>query len=74
MTLHDTDELTCPRCGDVLEGDFGPTEPDVGSEVRIPFDCPTCEAPLEVVMESALPEGSGLDVWVEDRRTGDNGA
>ena len=72
MSLHDTDEATCPRCGDVLEGDFGPTTPEVGTEVRIPLECSGCEAPLEVVMSSA-EDAIGLEVWVEDRRESNGG-
>lgn len=72
MALHDVDQLTCPRCGHLFEDQ--PEDADSGVEVsgdtdqiRLHFDCPTCEAPLAIVIESALPEAIGADVWVEDR-------
>jgi len=72
--LHDTGELTCPRCGAVLDDvdEHAPEEELVGKGddelLRAPFDCPDCGAPLELVVESALPEALGVDVYVEDRR------
>lgn len=74
MALHDTGELTCPRCGETLEGDFGKVETstsekdDEEAAIRTAINCPECGAPLEVVIESALPEAIGVDVWVEDRQ------
>lgn len=74
MALHDTDELTCPRCGELLEGDFGTVTPSTSGEgaeemeIRTPIECPACTAPLEIVIESALPEAIGVDIYVEDRR------
>lgn len=70
MSLHDAGELTCPRCGDLLEGDFGTVETsiDEDSQIRTEIECPDCGAPLDVVIESALPEAIGVDIWVEDRR------
>ena len=40
-------------------------------QVRVETECPGCEAVLEVVTEAA-PDGSGDDVWVEDRRDNEN--
>lgn len=66
--MHDTGELTCPRCGEQLEGDFGTVNVSTGDEqIRTEIECPNCGAPLDVVMESALPDALGMDVWVEDR-------
>lgn len=71
MALHDTGELTCPRCGTALET-AGEVRPNVDrSKARVPVDCPDCGAPLEVILTSAAPEAIGLDVWVEDRRSPD---
>lgn len=70
--LHDTGELTCPRCGELLEGDFGEVTADVSDgAIRTPFDCPECDAPLVLVVENAFPEAIGVDVWVEDRHEDD---
>lgn len=67
--LHDVDELTCPRCGATLEGDFGQVPVDVDdNQIRTALDCPACDAPLALGVESAAPEALGVDVWVEDRR------
>lgn len=70
--LHDTGEPTCPRCGEVLEDVKSKISTDAAGEgdefVRAPFDCPECGAPLAVVVESALPEAVGVDVYIEDRR------
>jgi transcription elongation factor Elf1 len=62
------DTLRCPACGELLEGDAGdvPTSIDDG-EIRVAVDCPACGAPLEIVIESALPEALGVDVTVEPR-------
>jgi predicted nucleic acid-binding Zn ribbon protein len=71
--LHDTGELTCPRCGTVLKGDFGTVPVDTSKDqIRIEIDCPECSAPLVALMEMALPEALGVDMWVEDRE-GDDG-
>lgn len=67
--LHDAGELDCPRCGAVIED--ASLEDPTGSfdeELRAEFDCPDCGAPLELVIESALPEALGVDIWLEDRR------
>ena len=73
--MHETDELTCPRCGETLEGDFGEVAVSTGDEqIRTEIECPNCGAPLDIVMESALPEALGMDVWVEDRKEGDDGS
>jgi DNA-directed RNA polymerase subunit RPC12/RpoP len=71
MMLHEEDELTCPRCGEVLNGDFGTVDTKISNEsdqVRTEIDCPDCDAPLDLVIESALPDALGFDIWVEDRR------
>lgn len=62
------DVLRCPTCDEVLEGDFGevPTAVEDG-EIRVAFDCPACGAPLEIVVESALPDALGVDLTVERR-------
>lgn len=62
------DVLRCPTCDDVLEGDAGtvPASVDDG-EIRVPFDCPACGAPLTIVVESALPDALGVDTSVEPR-------
>lgn len=66
--LHETGELTCPRCGETLEGDFGKVSARVeNGQIRTEIECPYCSAPLEVVVENALPDALGVDVWVEDR-------
>lgn len=70
MALHDTDELTCPRCGASLAGIT--TDVSTVSEeerISVPVDCPGCEAPLDLVITSAQPEALGVDVFVEDRRS-----
>jgi DNA-directed RNA polymerase subunit RPC12/RpoP len=67
--LHDTGELTCTRCGELLEGDFGKVGVSTSDEqTRTNIECPECGAPLQVVIESALPEALGVDIWIEDRR------
>jgi hypothetical protein len=40
-------------------------------QVRPEFDCPDCDAPLVLVIESALPDGVGVDMWVENRHPTD---
>lgn len=68
--LHDTDDLTCPRCGASLAGittDVS-TVPDE-ERIRVPVACPDCEAPLDLVITSAQPEAIGVDVFVVDRRS-----
>lgn len=67
--LHDTDDLTCPRCGASLAGIT--TDGSTVSEeerLRVPVDCPDCDAPLDLVITSAQPDAIGVDVFVEDRR------
>lgn len=70
MSLHDTGELTCSRCGeslaDAIDGEVSAATVD--EQIRVATECPTCEAPIAVVVEAAMPEALGLDVWVEDRR------
>lgn len=70
--LHDTGELTCPRCGVTFED--GALDAPTGSydeQVLSEFDCPDCDAPLVLVIESALPDAVGVDMWVEDRHPTD---
>jgi predicted RNA-binding Zn-ribbon protein involved in translation (DUF1610 family) len=64
-----TDEgLRCPNCGEALEGDAGEVPVSIEDEViRVPFDCPECDAPLTITVESALPEAIGVDLSVERR-------
>jgi len=73
---HDTDDVTCPRCGTSLKGGFQAGAVDMeaavaaleaGETVRVPIECPECDAPLELV--ETLPKGKAtVDVWIEDRR------
>jgi DNA-directed RNA polymerase subunit RPC12/RpoP len=71
--LHDTDELTCPRCGVVLEGDFGTVNVEMSDDqIRTPIECPDCDAPLEVVVEMAPSDALGVEMWVEDRHQQDD--
>jgi predicted RNA-binding Zn-ribbon protein involved in translation (DUF1610 family) len=68
-----TDEdLRCPDCGELLEGDAGevPVSVDDGV-IRVPFDCPACRAPLTITVESALPEALGVDFSIERRDAGE---
>jgi transcription initiation factor IIE alpha subunit len=68
-----TDEgLRCPDCGELLEGDAGEVPVSVEDGViRVPFDCPECDAPLAITVESALPEALGVDLTVERRDAGE---
>lgn len=69
MSLHDTGDLTCPRCSESLAGEIGgELSASVDEQIRVAANCPECDAPVEIVVESAMPEALGLDVWVEDRR------
>lgn len=66
--LHETGELTCPRCGVTLEGDFGQVRTTVDDgTIRTHIDCFDCSAPLDVCVEMAPDGALGVDVWVEDR-------
>lgn len=69
--LHDTSELSCPRCGASLadlEEEVRAPVSGTDDQIRIGVECSSCTAPLELVRETALPEAIGVDVWVEDRR------
>ena len=72
MALHETGDLTCSRCGASLAGLSGTVDPDVGGgasadlAVRTHVECPECCAALDIVVESALPDAIGVDVYVED--------
>lgn len=73
--LHDTGGLTCPRCGASLakiKSELTPEEREPEGQLRINKECPSCNAPLSVIVESAAPEAIGVDVWVEDRREVDD--
>ena len=63
--------LTCPRCGEPLEEVTGELEPASVETVRVPFDCPSCEARLVVIVEGTSADVSDGDIWVEDRREAD---
>ena len=68
--LHDTGALTCPRCGvslTDLRGELGADDSGPTEQIRVDMECPSCDAPLAVLIESAAPEAIGVDVWVEDR-------
>ena len=66
--MSDDELLRCPDCGEALEGDAGEVPVSIEDEViRVPFDCPECEARLAISVESALPEAIGVDVSVERR-------
>jgi len=69
---HDTDELGCPRCGTrIPRPQDTPVSVGEDAQVRVETECPRCETVLEVVTERA-PDGSGGEVWVEDRRDNEN--
>jgi hypothetical protein len=70
--LHDTGELTCPRCGTSLDGidaDVTGVFRETNQPLRTHLECPDpdCNAPLDLVIESALPDALGVDIYVEDR-------
>lgn len=73
MALHDTGDLTCPRCGssltDAVDGEVSAAvdADDGDGRIRVAAECPACDAPIEILVESAMPDALGLDVWVEDR-------
>lgn len=68
MSLHDTGELSCSSCGeslaDVIDGEVSAS---VDEQIRVASECPHCETPIAIVIEAAMPEALGLDVWVEPR-------
>lgn len=71
--LHDTGDPTCPRCGTSLadlEGTVKAESTPPDEQLQVDIHCPACEAPLALIVESALPDALGVDVWVEDRREG----
>jgi uncharacterized protein (UPF0212 family) len=69
MSLHDVGDLTCPRCGESLEQHLGgEISASVDEKIRVAVDCPSCDAPIDIVIESALPDAVGLDVYVEESR------
>jgi DNA-directed RNA polymerase subunit RPC12/RpoP len=69
--MHEDGELTCPRCGETLLGDFGNVSAGVeDGTIRTAIDCPDCSAPLDVCIALATGEALGVDVWVEDREDG----
>lgn len=69
MSLHDRDELRCPRCGASVERDIGTVMiKDYDAQMQTKMDCPECDSPLNLVIESAGLEALGLNIWLEDRR------
>lgn len=69
--LHETGALPCPRCRASLAGNTTDVSAVPEEErLRIPVDCPDCEAPLDLVLPAAQSEAIGVDVFVEDRRAG----
>lgn len=77
MTSDYQPELSCPRCGDDVEGEGGAVGVSGEAEdkqIRGEIECPSCGAPLELVIESALPDALGVDMWIEDRRDREGGA
>lgn len=75
MALHETDDLTCPRCGASLfdEREDGETfeaqlVEDDDVMIRARFPCPACGALIDQVTASAAPEALGVDVWIEDAK------
>lgn len=74
MELSEPGQLACPQCGHLLRDEpeevvptkreaRQPADEDDG-QIRIPFACPTCKAPLSIVIEGT-PE-SGVAVKMED--------
>lgn len=75
MSLHDHGDLTCPRCGTSLpeaeaSGEDAPATVD-DDQIRVAMECPEFETPLTLVVENALPEAIGVDIYVEDRHDED---
>lgn len=73
--LHNTGDLSCPRCGvslTDLKGELGADAGGSNDQIRVHLECPSCDAPLAVLIESAAPEALGVDVWIEDRRDQDD--
>lgn len=69
--LHESGDLTCPRCGASLaagKSELTPKVKEANGKMRFDEECPSCDAPLEIVVESAAPDAIGVDVWVEDHR------
>lgn len=69
--MHETGDLTCPRCGESIMGVSGSVDMDVAGsggekQIRTHVQCPECDALVDIVIESALPDGIGVDVYVED--------
>lgn len=65
-TRSDDAELTCPRCGYVLEDGVELSAREIDTELRVPAECPACAAPLEVIARPTV--GTGAAAWVEDHR------
>lgn len=79
MAVTETDDVSCPRCGASLAGVLVAVVGDVGktgmdAELRTHSRCPECDAPVDVVVASNLPDDLGVDVFVEDghRRPGED--
>ena len=63
--LHDTGDLTCPRCSTTLtdfKGELGGDVSRPTGQIRVDIECPSCDAPLAVLIESAAPKAIGVDV------------
>lgn len=70
--LHDTGELTCPRCGVTFEDvALDVTTGSYDEQGRSEFDCSDCDAPLVLVVKSAPPMRSVSIMWVENRHLTD---
>lgn len=70
-TRYDSAELTCPRCGYVLEDGVELSDWKIETELRVPAECPACAAPLEVIARPTV--GTDAVAWVEDHREEDDG-
>ena len=69
--LHDTGELTCPRCGVIFENvALNVTTGSYDEQGRSEFDCSDCDAPLVLVVDTD-PIGVGVDMRVENRHLTD---
>jgi hypothetical protein len=67
-----TVRLSCPRCGTPLEETEGTVATTAGDgTIRADIDCPECAAPLQLVVGPVGRDELGADVWLEDRRAGD---
>jgi hypothetical protein len=66
MSTTDSEPLRCPECEKFREGRLGDIPGTVEDEtIIVEFDCPKCDAALELLLESALPEAIGIDIDVQ---------